>query len=602
MKPRILACTALLACAVFFTTPCFGQAASGIPHLQRQGTVTQLVVDGKPFMALTGEMGNNTATSLENMKPVWPALVAGNLNCVLAGISWAQMEPEQGKFDFSVIDGVILEARKNNLKLVFLWFGSWKNGTSSYPPIWLKREFEKYPRIQLRNGKTIELLSTLSDATRDADARAYRALMRHIREVDGKQHTVLMMQVENEVGVLRDSRDRSAAGNKAFAGPVPKELMDYIVKHKDNLIPEFREVWAANGSKTSGTWEQVFGPGLPESIQMPIQTTSPPMSREERDAAWQKLNWPVDEFFMAWNYARFLNKVIEEGKAEYPIPMYVNAWLQQPSMGWAGTYPSGGPLPQVHDIWRAGCPSCDILAPDLYISQFEETCQRWIRNGNPLFIPETSASAPNAFMAFIRYGAIGYSPFGIERSVSADTPLAVAYGLLRDMAPVILANQGKNTMTLVRMNQGDPPQKIKLGGYTLELTYLGAGRAPIAPPPPTPAGSGLGGAPPPAPAAAPAGGRGAGRGGAQASTEALAVFIANSPNEFYMGGTNGLRIAFTPDTPGPAIAGLGEVQVGRFVDGKWTVLRHLAGDDTGQGEILSLRPNTVQRVTVYRYQ
>jgi hypothetical protein len=176
------------------------------------------------------------------------------------------------------------------------------------------------------------------------------------------------------------------------------------------------------------------------------------------------------------------------------------------------------------------------------------------------------------------------------------------------MAPVILANQGKDTMTLVRMNQGDPPQKIKLGGYTLELTYLGAGRAPIAPPPPTPAGAGRGGAqaaaapPPPAATPAPAGGRGAGRGGAQASTEALAVFIANSPNEFYMGGTNGLRVAFTPDTPGPAIAGLGEVQVGRFVDGKWTVLRHLAGDDTGQGEILSLRPNTVQRVTVYRYQ
>ncbi len=488
MKHRILACTTLVCCAIFLTARCSGQATSGIPRLQKQGTVTQLVVDGKPFLALTGELGNNTASSLESMRPIWPQLVSGNLNCVLAAISWAQMEPEQGKFDFAVIDGVIQDARKNNLKLVFLWFGSWKNGLSSYAPYWVKKDFEKYPRIQLRNGKSMELLSTFGDATRDADARAFRALMRHIREVDGKQHTVLMMQVENEVGVLRDSRDRSAAANKAFAGPVPKELMDYLVKNKANLIPEFRDVWAANGNKTSGTWEQVFGPGLPENIEMPIQTTTPPMSREEHATAWQKLHWPVDEVFMAWHYARYINKIIEEGKAEYPIPMFVNAWLQQANMAWPGTYPSGGPLPQVHDIWRAGAPAADFLAPDIYIPQFEETCQRWIRNGNPLFIPETSANAANAILAFTKYGAIGYSPFFIERGVGPDTPLAGAYRLLADMAPVILAHQGKNSMTLVQMKEGDPPQKISLGNYTLELTFLGARRAPIAPQPAAPAG------------------------------------------------------------------------------------------------------------------
>ncbi len=605
MKHTFLACTILLCGAIFITAPCFGQAGSGIPRLQKQGAVTQLIVNGKPFLALTGELGNNTASSLESMRPIWPQLVSGNLNCVLAAISWAQMEPEQGKFDFAVIDGLIQEARKNNLKLVFLWFGSWKNGLSSYAPYWVKKDFEKYPRIQLRNGKTIELLSTFGDATRDADARAYRALMRHIRDVDGQQHTVLMMQVENEVGVLRDSRDRSAVANKAFAGPVPKELMDYLVKNKANMIPEFRDLWAANGNKTSGTWEQVFGPGLPENIEMPIQTTSPPMSREEHDTAWRQLHWPVDEIFMAWHYAKYIDKVIQEGKAEYPIPMFVNAWLQQPNMAWPGTYPSGGPLPQVHDIWRAGCPSCDLLAPDLYISQFEETCQRWIRNGNPLFIPETSANATNAILAFTKYGAIGYSPFGIERSVGPDTALAGAYRLLGDMAPVILAHQGKNTMALVQMKEGDPPQKISLGNYTLELTYMGARRAPIAPTPAAPAAQ----APAPgrgqaaqAGQPAPAGGRGMGRGGAQPSTDVLAVFIANGPDEYFMGGTNGLRVAFTPNTPGPPIVGQGDVQVGRFVDGKWTVVRQLGGDDTGQGEILSLRPNTVQRVTVYRYK
>lgn len=622
MKQEILRLSKCWIGLVIASACCFGQAASGIPRLQRQGAVTQLIVDGKPFLALAGELGNNTASTLENMAPVWPRLVSGNLNCVLAAVSWAQVEPEQGKFDFSVVDGLIQEARKNNLKLVFLWFGSWKNGLSSYAPYWVKKDFEKYPRIRLRNGSSMELLSTFGEATRDADARAFRTLMRHIREVDGSQHTVIMMQVENEVGVLRDSRDRSPAANKAFSGPVPRQLLDYMVKNKDRLIPEFREVWAAGGYKTSGTWEEVFGPGLPENVQIPIQTTSPPMPPEEHAAAWRKLHWPVDEIFMAWHYARYINKVIEEGKAEYPIPMFVNAWLQQPNTAWPGTYPSGGPLPQVHDVWRAGAPSCDFFAPDIYIPQFEETCQRWIRNGNPLFIPETGSNASNAFLAIVKYGAMGYSPFGIERSIGPDTPLAAAYRLLADLAPMILAHQGKPTMTLVHMRQTDPPQKIKLGGYTLELTYLGARRPPIAPEPARPAGqasSQRGGTPAGQTTASPqalgrgqvaqpsaqAPGAGTGPftpGGQQASTDVVAVFISSGPDEFYMAATNGLRINILPDTPGPSLVGLGDVQVGRFVDGKWRVLRQLGGDDTGQGEILSLRSNTVQRVTVYRYQ
>jgi hypothetical protein len=585
--------------------------------------VTQLLVDGRPFLALTGELGNNTATSLESMQSVWPRLVSGNLNSVLAAISWAQFEPQEGKYDFTLVDGLIQDARKHNLKLVFLWFGSWKNGLSSYAPYWVKRDFEKYPRIRLRDGRSMELLSTLGTATRDADARAFRALMRRIREVDSKQHTVIMMQVQNEVGVLRDSRDRSPAANKAFAGPAPKELMDYLAKHKDNLIPEFREAWAANGYRTSGTWEQVFGPGLPENVQIPIRTSSPPMSPEEYQTAWRKMHWPVDEIFMAWHYARYINKIVEEGKAEYPIPMFVNAWLQQPGMAWPGTYPSGGPLPQVHDVWRAGGPAIDFFAPDIYIQQFDETCEKWIQNGNALFIPETGTSAVNVFSAVVKYGAMGYSPFAIENRVGPDTALAASYRLLSDMAPVILANQGKDTMALVQMNQGDAPRKLKLGNYTLELTYLGSRRAPIAPEPTQAPGRGQ-----PAPAAgrgaqqapqapapgrgpagqaaapqAPTGGRGGfGAGAQQPSTEVLAVFIANGPDELYMGGTNGLRIVVTPNTPGPSTVGLGDVQVGRFVDGKWTVVRQLGGDDTGQGEILSLRPNTVQRVTLYRYQ
>jgi beta-galactosidase GanA len=187
--------------AALIAVQCFGQ--SSIPHLQKQGAATQLVVDGKPFLALTGELGNNTATSIENMQPIWPRLVSGNLNCVLVALSWAQLEPTEGKFDFALVDALIEQARLNKLKVVFLWFGSWKDGLSSYAPYWVKQDYHRFPRIQLQNGKSMELLSTFSNATRDADAAAFRALMRNIKEVDGDQHTVLMMQVENEVGVLR---------------------------------------------------------------------------------------------------------------------------------------------------------------------------------------------------------------------------------------------------------------------------------------------------------------------------------------------------------------------------------------------------------------
>lgn len=592
---------ALTALAAIAAAPCYGQTASGIPHLQKQGATTQLIVEGKPFLALAGELGNNTASSLEYLRPLWPRLVSGNLNTVLAAVSWAQLEPAEGRYEFALVDGLIEEARRNNLKLVFLWFGSWKNGLSSYAPYWVKQDFKRFPRIQLQGGRSIELLSTFGSATRDADARAYRALMRHIKTVDGQQNTVVMMQVENEVGVLRDSRDRSPVADKAFAGPVPAELMNYLQKHRDTLAPELRDLLAGRGWKASGTWEEVFGPGKPANVEMPIQTTSPPMSKEEHETAWRQLHFPADEMFMAWNYARYVDKVVEEGKAEYPIPMFVNAWLQQPSMAWPGTYPSGGPLPQVHDIWRAGAPAIDLLAPDLYLQYFDEVAQRFTRNGNPLFIPETGANGANAIMAFGKFNAIGFSPFFIERGVGPDTELAAAYRVIGQMAPAIAAQQGTSNLTAVRMKQGDAPVKVTLGDYTLGLTFVGRGRIPIAPEPS--AAAQPGGAPRPQQAAQPA--QPAQQQGPrpQGPAEGAAIFAAAGKNEFYMGGGGGaFRISFTPNTAGPKIVGLGDIQEGRFVDGKWVVVRQLGGDDTGQGEILSLRPNTVLRVTVYRYE
>ncbi|MGD1074139.1 MAG: beta-galactosidase, partial [Bryobacteraceae bacterium] len=224
MKLRVLFCSPLICSLAFAASqsngrPVSATSASDIPHLRKQGTAIQLIVDGKPFLALAGELMNSSATGLDYMKSVWPELAKAKLNTLLPGVSWNQIEPQEGKFDFTVLDGVIQGARSHNMRLVLLWFGSWKNSLSGYPPDWVKRDFERFPRAQVAGGKSIELLTPFSDANRDADARAFAALMRHVKAVDGQQHTVVMIQVENEVGMHGDSRDRSPAANQAFAGP-----------------------------------------------------------------------------------------------------------------------------------------------------------------------------------------------------------------------------------------------------------------------------------------------------------------------------------------------------------------------------------------------
>ena len=209
----ILSLAALSACS-----PSTTGTSAAIPHLQKQGTATQLIVDGKPFLMLAGELRNSNSSSSEYLKPIWPRMVAMHLNTVLSAVHWELIEPQEGKFDFALVDSQIRDAQTNNLRLIFLWFGSWKNGVSSYIPAWVKTNQDRFPRVPDKDGKGTEILSTLSAANRDADARAFAALMRHIKEVDA-QHRVVMIQVENEVGLGGDTRDRSEAANKAFADP-----------------------------------------------------------------------------------------------------------------------------------------------------------------------------------------------------------------------------------------------------------------------------------------------------------------------------------------------------------------------------------------------
>jgi Domain of unknown function (DUF5597)/Beta-galactosidase len=530
-----------------------------IPHLRTLGSATQLIVGGEPFLVLGGELHNSSASSLAYMDSIWERLVGLELNTVLATVSWELVEPDEGLFDFTLVDGLIQAARRHNLRLILLWFGSWKNGMSSYVPAWVKRDYQRFPRAMIQEGRAVEVLSTLAEANWQADARAFAALMQHLRVLDGSDHTVIMVQVENEVGILGDSRDRCAAANRAFAGPVPHELIEQLRQHQHELSSELLRRWEASGFSSSGSWEQVFGTG-PET----------------------------DELFMAWQYARYIDQVVAAGKAAYDLPMFVNAWLNAavplpglPAGGpQPGHYPSGGPLPHVMDIWRAAAPQIDLLAPDIYFGDFRDWCRRYTRRGNPLFIPEMRRDgdgARNMFLAIGEYHAIGTSPFGIDSLYPPeDAPVRASYALLRQLAPLILAHQSTDRMIGFRLDAEHPTIVRQLGAYELEITLA--------------------------------------HGFGYSIEHGYGLLIASGPDAF-IGAGYGFQVSFRPTTPGPARVGIASVDEGAYQDARWVPGRRLNGDETASGErwrfpapdarnglIPMVGPNTgIAQCTLYRY-
>ena len=243
--------------------------SSAAPHLEKRGDATQLIVDGQPFLMLSGELHNSSSSSLEYIKPIWPQLRAMGLNSVVTPLSWELIEPEEGKYDFALVDGLLEQARENQQRVVFLWLASWKNGMSSYAPVWVKRDARRFPRV-IEHGSEVEILTPMSAATRDADAHAFAALMRHIKEVDSHDHTVVMMQIENEVGVLGDTRDHSEEANKAFASAVPPELTGYLESHRDALYPDLRALWRATVRR-----RQARGPRFSATRHAPTKRSWP---------------------------------------------------------------------------------------------------------------------------------------------------------------------------------------------------------------------------------------------------------------------------------------------------------------------------------------
>jgi beta-galactosidase GanA len=470
-----------------------------------------------------------------------------NMNTVLAPVYWELIEPAEGKFDFELYDQLVKEARKNDLKLVFLWFGSWKNSMSSHAPSWVKKDQARFPRIKDEKGISHEILTPFSENNLQADIKAYQALLKHIKETDGNDHTVIMIQTENEIGMLPSARDYSLMANERFKENVPEELMQYLERNKENLVPEFNEIWGKSGFKNSGTWEEIFGIG-PQT----------------------------DEIFMAWYYSRFTNSVVEAGKAAYPLPMYVNAALNRPQSKPGISYPSGGPLPHLMDIWKAGGPSIDFLSPDFYFPDLKHWCDLYTRQGNPLFIPEhrfDNTVAAKAAFTLGHYESIGFAPFSVESSGNPENePLGKMYNVIDQLTPIITAHQGQNKIEGVLLDKQNQEIVFQMGNYEFKVRHsytLGY------------------------------------ENNSRNDTwdMAGAIFVQTGDDEFYVAGS-GIVVTFKNLSNPSLNVGILKVDEGRFENEKeWKVIRHLNGDQIHQGRHVRifLDSYSILRFELYNY-
>lgn len=544
---RHLAAALLLACAGV------GAAEAPIPTLRTTGTerpTRQLIVDGQPYLILGGELYNSSASSLPYLQKLWPQLKAVGLNTLLAPVEWDQVEPVEGKFDFTVLDGILKQARANDTRLVLLWFGAWKNSMSTYAPDWVKQDQARFPRARDKTGAPQDILTPFASATLAADQAAFAALLRHLRRVD-PQRTVLMVQVENEIGMLPDARDHGPLADAALAQPVPPGLLRYLQAHRATLHPYVRQLWEGQGARQAGTWREVFGTSI-----------------------------EAEEVFQAWHYASFANTLAAAGKAEYPLPMFVNVALNRPGRR-PGEYPSAGPLPHLFDVWKAAGPAIDILAIDTYFPNFTHWARQFKRPDNPLFVPEANRAGradlgANAFWAIGELDAIGFSPFAIEniRDAKADV-LPGAYALLQQLAPHILAAQGQGRMRGFRPDVsydgvvGTSNAQAALGGYLLDVSF-------------------------------------ANQWGKTDSAEydtRGGLVIQTAADEFLVAG-RGITVTFrSPAAPAEGV-GILQATEGGFVAGRWQPGRWLNGDETHQGRHIRLPGDafSVQKVRLYKFR
>lgn len=495
-------------------------SASQMPKVVEKDGRWALMVDGAPYLMLGVQLNNSSAWPA--MFPqVWPAVDRLHANTVEAPVYWEQMEAVQGKYDFSVVDALLAGARQHKVHLVLLWFGTWKNGNPHYVPEWMKREPVKYPRVVGPNGEVRDTMSPFGQATLEADKAAFSALMRHLKTAD-PQHTVLMVQVENEIPAYGSARDYSAEATKLFEAEVPAEF-------------------AAAMKVKAGTWTEAFGA-------------------------------EAENTFQTWSVARYVEQVAKAGKAQDALPLYLNHSLSDPlAVPRQGRLPWDKMTAHVLDIWKSTAPDLDLIAPDIYMrqyAQYEKVLEGYGRKDNAMFVPETGNAMPfeRFFFASLGHGAIGWSPFGLDQTGYANAPLGapVVDDKLIDEFAWNYKLAGPMQRELARLNfegklkavSEDPAvhqETLEFGPWTATVQYglRVFGRATSAPGNPEPIGR--------------------------------ALVAQLGPDEFLVTGM-ATRIDFKPtDSSSGRHREFVRVEEGTYMDGKWKFLRIWNGDQTDYG-------------------
>jgi hypothetical protein len=496
-----------------------------IPRIVKQGSKYTFLVDGKPFLMLGGQVDNfnswwpsyHTLDPLQDeIAKVLPGFKSYHANTIEFPVHWGLIEPKEGEFDFAGFDQVVRDIRAHDLRAIVLWFGTWKAGEWDYYPDWMTSNPKRFPHALDEDGKPLRSLSPLGAATLEADRKAFAALMKHIREIDESDRTVILVQVENEAGILGSARDHSPEANKLFAGPVP-------------------EAFATALKKKPGTWVQVFGDSFAE------------------------------EAFTTYYMAKYINSVAQAGKDAYPLPLCLNVWMGGPgSNAFArpgDSYPSGGGQAHTLDLWKATAPAIDVIAPDIYdrsVVNYRKDLSDYARPDNPLLMVETGEGKEYArycFMAIGEYAAIGIAQFGVgikEYGATADgefgpqfADMAADFRLLRNAAPVIAELQGTKKLQSAIEEESIGRRLLSFDRYDVQVRFPPAtGRQPGwgEPPPPTiPSGR---------------------------------VLLAQvQPDEFLILGIDSSIDFRPPVTSGHAEARFVQIEEGLYKDGVWTPTR-----------------------------
>lgn len=423
-------------------------AVTQLPHLRHLNNYSQLMVAGKPFLMVAGELHNSTSSAPEYFSQAMQNAKAMNINTVIASVAWEQFEPQEGKFNYSLIDFILKNAYENKLKVIIIWFATWKNGESSYAPLWVKKDVKRFFRIRNKAGENMTAISPFCEEAVMADAKAFSMLMKYIKLKD-IHHNIIMIQPENEAGAFSEM-DYNEIALKKYKEPVPEQLVNYLVANKEHLEMELKTAWLTNGNKLKGTWPELFG----------------------------EKNFDAQNFFMSWHYAIFMNDICKKGKDILPLPMFVNAWLVQYPAEMPGKYPNGGPVSRVMDIYKAAAPAIDFISPDIYLPNFKEVCSMYSRPSkkNPLFIPECERSNPGkAYYALAQHNALGFGPFGIESLISDDA-YALSFKLLKEeLLPLIELYQGKGKMKGILKEGNEDTASVMLGKYRCFIEFMEKG-------------------------------------------------------------------------------------------------------------------------------